>query len=83
MSNSIDESKEHWGNLRGPAAVYGRLLGIEMRLDHMRDEVEETAHWAEHPACPDISVQLNRIRDLLDDAEREVRQARERRLHGS
>jgi hypothetical protein len=83
VSNSIDESKEEWGNLRGPAAVYGRLLGIEMRLDHMRDEVEETTHWAEHPACPDITMQLKRIRDLLDDAERQVRQARERRLHGS
>lgn len=83
MSNSIDESKEHWGNLRGPAAVYGRLLGIEMRLDHMRDEVDETAHWADHPACPDITRQLKRIRELLDDTEREVRQAREGRLHGS
>jgi hypothetical protein len=83
MSSGTDESQEQWGELRGPAAVYGRLHGIEMRLEHMRDEVEEVGRWADHAACPDISGHLKRALEILEEAQRGVRQARERRPQGS
>jgi hypothetical protein len=37
--------------------------------------------WALHPECPDISRPLKRVREILQDAEREIRQARQGRLH--
>jgi hypothetical protein len=75
------EPEERWRGLRGPAAINGRLSDIEMRLGQLRGEVGEVGRWALHPECPDISRPLKRVREILQDAEREIRQARQRRLH--
>jgi hypothetical protein len=75
------EPEERWGALRGPAAVNGRLRDIEMRLGQLRCELGEVGRWAVHPECPDISRPLKRVREVLQEAEREIRQARQGRLH--
>jgi hypothetical protein len=75
------EPEERWAGLRGPAAVNGRLRDIEMRLGQARVELGEVGRWAVHPECPDISTHLKRVREVLQDAEREIRHARQRRLH--
>lgn len=76
-----DESFERWGNLRGPEAVNARLQAIERQLDQLRRDLVEVGRWADHPASPDLSGSLKRVRELLDDMARQVRQARERRRH--
>jgi hypothetical protein len=78
---AYDESFERWGKLRGPEAVTARLQAIETRLEHLRRELVEAGRWADHPACPDLSSPLKRVRELLEDMARQVRQARERRRH--
>jgi hypothetical protein len=80
-SQAYSEPEERWGGLRGPAAVNGRLRDIEMRLGQVRVELGEVGRWAVHPECPDVSTHLKRVREVLQDAEREIRQARQRRLH--
>ena len=80
-SQAYNEPEERWGGLRGPAAVNGRLRDIEMRLGQLRGELGEVGRWALHPECPDVSMHLKRIREVLQDVEREIRQARQRRLH--
>jgi hypothetical protein len=77
-----EEREERWADLGGPAAATRRLQDIEMHLGHVRIELREIGRWTEHPACPDISRLLKRAQELLNNAEREVRQARTRRLHG-
>jgi hypothetical protein len=62
------------------AAVNGRLRDIEMRLGQLRGELGEVGRWALYPECPDISRPLKRVREILQDAEREIRQARRTRL---
>jgi hypothetical protein len=74
-----DESLERWGNLRGPEAVTARLQAIETRLEQLRRELVEVGRWADHPASPDLSSTLKRVRELLEDMARQVRQARQRR----
>jgi hypothetical protein len=76
-----DESFERWGSLRGPEAVTARLQAIETRLEQIRRDVVEVGHWADHPACPELRSPLKRVRELLDDMARQIRQARERRRH--
>jgi hypothetical protein len=76
-----DESSERWGNLRGPEAVTARLQAIEMRLEQVRREVVEVGRWADHPASPELSSAFKRMRELLEDMVRQVRQAREKRRH--
>ena len=78
----VDESQERWDDLRGPEAILARLRAIEARLEHLRLEVAEVGGWADHPASPDIRSPLKRVRELLEDAARQVRQARQRRAHG-
>jgi hypothetical protein len=78
---SYDESFERWGNLRGPEAVTARLQTIETRLDQIRRDVVEVGHWADHPACPELRSSLKRVRELLDDIARQIRQARQSRRH--
>jgi hypothetical protein len=80
-SQAYNEPEEHWGDLRGPAAVNGRLRDIEMRLGQVRVELGEVGRWAVHPECPDISRPLKGVREVLQDAEREIRYARQKRLH--
>ena len=80
-SPACNEPEERWGGLRGPAAVNGRLRDIEMRLGQVRVELGEVGRWAVHPECPDISGHIKRVREGLQDAEREIRHARQRRLH--
>jgi hypothetical protein len=74
-----DESLERWGNLRGPEAVTARLQAIETRLEQLRRELVEVGRWTDHPASPDLSSTLKRVRELLEDMARQVRQARQRR----
>ena len=74
-----DESFERWGTQRGPEAVTARLQAIETQFEHIRREIVEVGHWTDHPACPELSSPLKRVRELLDDMARQVRQARERR----
>jgi hypothetical protein len=76
------EREERWGDLCGPDAATRRLQDIEIHLGQVRIELREIGRWAKHPACPDISTLLKRAQEVLNDAEREVRQARTRRLHG-
>jgi hypothetical protein len=80
-AGGYDESFERWANLRGPEAVTARLHAIETRLEHLRRELVEVGHWADHPACPELSSPLKQARELLQDMARQVRQARERRRH--
>jgi hypothetical protein len=80
-SPACNEPEECWGSLTGPAAVNGRLHDIEMRLGQVRVELGEVGRWTVHPECPDISMHLKRVREVLQDAEREIRHARQRRLH--
>jgi hypothetical protein len=82
MANqTYGEPEERWGDLCGPAAVEDRLRDIELRLGQLRGDVSEVSRWALHPQCPDISRPLKRVRELLQDTEREIRQTRQRRLH--
>jgi hypothetical protein len=81
-ASGYDESRERWGDLRGPEAVTARLRAVETRIEQVRSDLREVGRWADHPACPDIRSQLKRVRELLGDMGRQVRQARERRLHG-
>ena len=60
----------------------GRLHDIEMRLGQVRGELGEIGRWALHPECPDVSRHLKWVGQVLQDTEREIRQARQRRLHG-
>jgi hypothetical protein len=78
----VDESQERWDDLTGGQAVIARLRAIEIRLEVLRVEVAEVGGWAAHPASPDIRALLKRVRELLEDAARQVRHARQRRLHG-
>jgi hypothetical protein len=80
-AGGYDESFERWGNLRGPEAVNARLHAIETRLEQMRRDLAEVGRWADHPASPDLRPALRNAREILADMAREVRQARERRLH--
>ena len=80
--HSWQEREERCGDLRGLTAATRRLQEIEMHLGQVRIKLREISRWAEHPACPDISTLLKRAQEPLNDAEREVRQARTRRLHG-
>ena len=80
-SQADNEPEERWGGLSGQAAVNGRLRDIEMRLGQLRGEVGEVGRWAHHPECPDINRPLKRVREILQDTEREIRQARQGRLH--
>jgi hypothetical protein len=80
-SQAYNQPEERWSGLTGPAAVNGRLRDIEMRLGQVRVELGEVGRWAIHPECPDISRQLKRVRELLQDMEREIRHARQRRFH--
>jgi hypothetical protein len=77
-----DESYERWGNLRGPEAVTARLQSVENRLEQIRRDVVEVGHWADHPAFPELRSPFKRVRELLDDISRQVRQAREKRRYG-
>jgi hypothetical protein len=81
MNEPYDESQERWGDLRGRHAVAGRLHEMETRLKQMREELAEIGRWADHPAFPDLTGHCKQIRELLAEAERGVRQARERRFH--
>ncbi len=82
MANqAYSEPEERWGGRYGPAAVDGRLRDIEMRLGQLRGELGEVGRWSLHPECPDISRPLKRVREILQDTEREIRQARQGRLH--
>lgn len=76
-----NESEERWGDLRGSAAINGRLRDIEMRLGEVRGELGEVGRWALHPDCPDVRRHLKWVRQVLQDAEREIRHARQTRLH--
>jgi hypothetical protein len=76
------EREERWGDLCGPDAATRRLQVIEMHLGQVRIELREIGRWAEHPVCPDISTLLKRAHEVLNDAEREVRQARTKGRHG-
>jgi hypothetical protein len=78
----VDESQERWDELRGPEAIQARLRAVEGRLELLRVEVAEVGRWADHPAFPDIRSPLKRVRELLEDAARQVRHARQRREHG-
>jgi hypothetical protein len=80
-NQAYSEPEERWGDLRGPAAIDFRLRDIEMRLGQLRGEVGEVGRWAHHPECPDINRPLKRVREILQDTEREIRQARQGRLH--
>ena len=80
--HSWQEREERWGDLRGLTAATRRLQDIEMHLGQVRIKLREISRWADHPDCPDISMLLKRAQEPLNDAEREVRQARTRRLHG-
>lgn len=80
-ATEYNESRERWGDLRGPEAVTARLRAIEARLEQVRSELREVGRWADHPASPDVRSQLKRALELLADMGRQVRQARERRLH--
>jgi len=80
-NQAYSEPEERWGGRHGPAAVDGRLRDIEMRLGQLRGELGEVGRWALHPECPDISRPLKRVREILQDTEREIRQARQGRLH--
>ena len=83
MSNDPrQERDERWGDLCGPDVATRRLQDIETHLGQVRIELREIGRWTEHPACPDISTLLKRAQEVLYDAEREVRQARTRQLHG-
>jgi hypothetical protein len=77
-----EEREERWGDLRGLTAATRRLQDIEIHLGKVRIKLREISRWADHPACPDISMLLKCAQEPLNDAEREVRQARTRRLHG-
>ena len=81
VGQAYNEPEERWGDLRGPAAIDCRLRDIEMRLGQVRVELGEVGRWTVHPECPDISMHLKRVREVLQDAEREIRHARQRRLH--
>jgi hypothetical protein len=78
----VDESQEQWQNLHGPQAVIARLRAIETRLEQLRAEVAVVGEWADHPASPDIRTPLKLVRELLEDAARQVRYERQRRVHG-
>jgi hypothetical protein len=52
-----------------------------MRLGQVPVELEDVGRWAVRPECPDISRQLKWVRELLQDTEREIRHARQTRLH--
>ena len=80
-SQAYNEPEERWAGLRGPAAVNGRLRDIEMRLGQVRVELGEVGRLTIHPECPDVSRHLKRVCEVLQDAEREIRHARQRRLH--
>jgi hypothetical protein len=80
-SEAYNEPEERWGDLCGPAAIDGRLRDIEMHLGQLRCELGEVGRWALHPECPDVSRSLKRVREILQDTERDIRQARQRRLH--
>ena len=76
---AVDESQEQWEDLHGPQAVIARLAAIETRLEELRAEVAVVGQWADHPASPDIRVPLRQVRELLRDAARQVRHARQQR----
>jgi hypothetical protein len=76
------ERDERWGDLCGPDAATRRLQDIETHRGQVCIELREIGRWTEHSACPDISTLLKRAQEVLNDAEREVRHARTRRLHG-
>jgi hypothetical protein len=78
----VDESEEQWEGLHGRQAVVARLRAIETRLEQLRAEVGVVGQWADHPASPDLKPSLKRVRELLQDAARQVRQARQQLLHG-
>jgi hypothetical protein len=78
----VDESQEQWQDLHGPDAIIARLGAIEARLEQLRDVVGVVALGAPHPASPDIRSPLKRVRELLEDAARQVRLERQRRVHG-
>jgi hypothetical protein len=80
-NQAYGQPEERWGDIRGPAALDGRLRDIEMRLGQLRGELGEVGRWALHPECPDVSRPIKRVREILQDTEREIRQARQRRLH--
>jgi hypothetical protein len=80
-SEPYNEPEERWGDLCGPAAIDGRLRDIEIHLGQLRSELGEVGRWALHPECPDVGRHLKRVREILQDVEREIRQARQRRLH--
>jgi hypothetical protein len=77
----VDESQEQWEDLHGPQAVLARLRAIETRLEQLRAEVGVVGQWADHPASPDLKAPLKRVRELLQDAARQVRQERQRRQY--
>jgi hypothetical protein len=75
----VDDSQERWKDLHGPQAVIARLDAIESRLEQLRAEVAVVGQWADHPASPDLRATLKRVRELLQDAARQVRHERLRR----
>jgi len=77
----VDESQEEWEDLHGPPAVIARLRAIETRLEQLREEVGVVGRWADHPASPNLKAPLKRVRELLQDAARQVRFERQRREH--
>ena len=78
----VDESQEQWEDLHGPQAVLARMVAIETRLEQLRAEVGVVGRWADHPASPNLKAPLKRVRELLQDAARQVRYERQRRRHG-
>ena len=79
----VDESQEQWEDLHGPQTVLARMVAIETRLEQLRAEVGVVGQWADHPALPDLRAPLKRVRELLQDASTQVRQERQRRVHGA
>jgi hypothetical protein len=79
VDGSQEERREEWEDLHGPEAVVARLRAIETRLEELRAEVAVVGRWADHPASPDLRAPLKRVRELLQDSARQVRQERLRR----